>query len=210
MKRGAMAGLGLSLGLLLAGLAQAAPLSEEQLVRQLQARGAATDGREDPDAVFGAGSAGSARQLSRVRAPDTRGACTPPEPAGGARRSLAVIALAPPDAPQVLLSLQFELASYRLTPADQGQLDVVARAMNRAELQDGRFTVSGHTDASGDAATNDRLSCARALAARAHLIERGVAEQRLAAYGFGSARPLQAGRAELAENRRIEIRRAED
>lgn len=204
-----------TLGLLvLAAVAQAADLSEAELVRQLSAKAQAqTPARpgtleEDPFAAFGNQGADS-RNLNQVRAPDLKGACMPSEPAAGtSQRTLGIVALAPAGAPQVDLALQFETAAYQLTRNDQRQLDVLAGALTGA-LRDGRFTISGHTDASGDPAINEKLSCARALSVRTYLMGRGVEAERISAYGFGSSRPLAIGRAEAAENRRVEIRRAE-
>ena len=48
---------------------------------------------------------------------------------------------------------------------------------------------SGHTDTTGDVASNIQLSQQRAEAVRAVLIEAGVPEQMLTAKGYGSSRP---------------------
>ena len=66
-------------------------------------------------------------------------------------------------------------------------------------------TVEGHTDDAGDDAYNKDLSQRRADAVRAFLITAGVAEDRLAAIGYGEERPLAdnttvKGR---AQNRRV-------
>ncbi|MFO1287533.1 MAG: OmpA family protein [Rubrivivax sp.] len=110
--------------------------------------------------------------------------------------------------PGVNLSVQFATGSDKLGADDRALLDNVAAALKTAALASESFAIAGHTDATGDARINLELSCARALAVRRHLVERGVAETRLSAYGFGSARPLDGGDAAAAGNRRVEVRKA--
>lgn len=67
--------------------------------------------------------------------------------------------------------------------------------------------VEGHTDSTGSDQMNQQLSERRALAVAQYLSSHGVAQQRLAAIGYGEARPIAdngtpAGR---ATNRRVEI-----
>lgn len=68
--------------------------------------------------------------------------------------------------------------------------------------------VEGHTDATGDAGANRRLSEARAAAVRAALIVEGVDPLWLGSRGFGSQRPVASNEtaAGRAANRRVEIR----
>lgn len=82
--------------------------------------------------------------------------------------------------------------------------DVAAKLLANPTV---RVEISGHTDNTGNAASNLRLSQARAEAVRAYFIGKGVAADRLTARGFGSSRPVAtngtvAGR---AENRRVEL-----
>ena len=184
-----------------AGQGFTAELTEADLIRQLRAP-PKTAAEADADAA-------TSKSLGRVRMPDRNGACSGTEDGGASGKNLMVIPLAPVGAPQADLQLQFEYAAYTLTAGDRRQLDVLARALASPELRDGRFTVSGHTDASGDAAINQKLSCARALSARGHLMDRGVQSGRLSVYGFGSSRPVRQGAVDVAANRRVEIRRAE-
>lgn len=70
-----------------------------------------------------------------------------------------------------------------------------------------RIAVSGHTDATGDAGANVRLSQLRANAVRNFLIARGVRADRIVADGYGSARPIDPRPIPeaFAANRRIEF-----
>lgn len=114
-----------------------------------------------------------------------------------------------PDAPGVDLALHFETGSDRLSAHDRALLDRLASALQTDTLRDARFAIAGHTDATGSERVNRPLSCARAIAAREYLIERGVAADRLTAYGFGSSRPIERHLQESARNRRVEIRRGD-
>ncbi len=123
-------------------------------------------------------------------------------------RNLEVVPYAGDTTPGVNLDVRFASASDKLTKADQTLLDTLAKALKTKDLAQDRFAVAGHTDSTGDDKINQELSCARALAVRSYLQSKGVAVARLSAYGFGSARPLEAGQADLAANRRVEIRKA--
>lgn len=144
--------------------------------------------------------ADSARQATRTAAAQ--------RPADGpASRTLEVVPYAGDATPGVNLSVQFATGSDRLAAGDRGLLDNVAAALKSPTLANESFAVAGHTDATGDARINLELSCARALAVRRYLVDKGVAEARLTAYGFGSVRPLE-GDGYAAANRRVEVRKA--
>lgn len=69
--------------------------------------------------------------------------------------------------------------------------------------------VEGHTDATGDAALNERVSRERAASVRRALLARtGMAQSRMTSTGRGEARPVASNEtaAGRARNRRIEIR----
>lgn len=67
--------------------------------------------------------------------------------------------------------------------------------------------IEGHTDTTGNADYNQRLSENRANSVRSYLIQRGVAPDRMVAVGYGQTRPLADNRtvAGRAMNRRVEI-----
>lgn len=70
-----------------------------------------------------------------------------------------------------------------------------------------KLIVSGHTDNSGRAASNKTLSMQRARAVVAYLRNKGVANGRMTARGYGAERPIASNDTEdgKARNRRIQI-----
>ncbi len=159
-----------------------------------------------------AGQAGAAPAPGAAPAAPPDVAAAPADGATATRslraRNLEVVPYAGDTTPGVNLDVRFASASDKLTKADQTLLDTLAKALKTKDLAQDRFAVAGHTDSTGDDKINQELSCARALAVRSYLQSKGVAVARLSAYGFGSARPLDGGQADLAANRRVEIRKA--
>ncbi len=70
-----------------------------------------------------------------------------------------------------------------------------------------RFTVEGHTDSSGSASFNKKLSELRAQSVVDWLVNNGIPVSRLSAIGYGEDKPIasNATRAGRAQNRRVEI-----
>jgi OmpA-OmpF porin, OOP family len=70
-----------------------------------------------------------------------------------------------------------------------------------------KVSVEGHTDNVGDAASNKKLSEARAKAVMDALIAKGIKKERLASVGWGQEKPVSDNRTEdgRAKNRRVEI-----
>lgn len=188
----------------------AADLTMDEYIHQLSSRPADPALGSDPDEAF-ADDSGVSKSLVRVRRPDTSGACLADNPVSmNDGKALVVVALAPSGAPQVNLILQYGIGGYKLSESDKAKLNTLARALNSDTLRRARFTVAGHADASGNSVANEKLSCARSLAARTYLIEQGVAPGRLSAYGFGSSQQRANSAPDAAENRRVEFRRADD
>lgn len=123
-------------------------------------------------------------------------------------RTLEVVPYAGDSTPGVNLAVQFATASDKLTPQDRALLDRLAAALQQPELAQDRFAVAGHTDVTGDVRINLELSCARALAVRRYLASKGVHEDRLSSYGFGSTRLLTDIEATHGQQRRVEVRKA--
>jgi outer membrane protein OmpA-like peptidoglycan-associated protein len=102
--------------------------------------------------------------------------------------------------------IQFKLGSAELLPESHGLLDEVARVFQdnpQIEL----VQIEGHTDITGSAAVNRKLSKQRAEAVRAYLIRQGIPGTRMLAMGFGPDRPIaDNGTPEGQEkNRRVEF-----
>jgi outer membrane protein OmpA-like peptidoglycan-associated protein len=71
-----------------------------------------------------------------------------------------------------------------------------------------KFEVSGHTDSSGDAAKNKKLSEQRAQTIVKELVSRGIPQNEIIAVGHGSEKPLvkpDNTPAKKAKNRRYEL-----
>ena len=102
--------------------------------------------------------------------------------------------------------LTFESGSARLSAVAIAALSDVAKV-----LVDYRLTiisVEGHTDDSGDVASNRTLSETRAMAVARLLISKGVDAERLVVVGYGSERPVGDNTTEVGReaNRRVVLR----
>lgn len=84
---------------------------------------------------------------------------------------------------ELMDNVTFDFDKAVLTEESQPVLDEVAKIIR--EFGDCKFMVSGHTDARGTDAYNDRLSEARAKAVYEALLARGVPESMLCFRGFG-------------------------
>jgi outer membrane protein OmpA-like peptidoglycan-associated protein len=101
--------------------------------------------------------------------------------------------------------LHFETGTTRLTP--QGQRTVESLAAVLKAYPTVRVTLEGHTDATGDPASNKTLSSQRAGAVKQMLTNAGIAADRLQAEGYGQERPIASNDTETgrARNRRLEL-----
>jgi OOP family OmpA-OmpF porin len=75
-----------------------------------------------------------------------------------------------------------------------------------------RIEIGGHTDATGSAATNRRLSLQRAQSVKAYLVRKGVRPDRLETVGYGPDNPIATNDTEEGrrENRRVELKLLEE
>jgi OmpA-OmpF porin, OOP family len=100
----------------------------------------------------------------------------------------------------------FDLGKTTIRPESGTLLDEIATVLKQhPEIT--RVMVEGHTDSTGSARVNNRLSQARAESVVNALVERGVEKARLAAKGFGSSRPIASNDTPEGRdaNRRVEI-----
>ncbi len=97
--------------------------------------------------------------------------------------------------------VMFDVNSASLKPGAYAEIDRVAVVLR--DYPQTRIQVAGHTDQSGSETYNQELSERRANAVKSALIQRGVADYRIDAIGFGESMPISS---EPALNRRVEIR----
>lgn len=104
------------------------------------------------------------------------------------------------------LFVTFGLNSAKLTRESSVEVASFAKALKTIAASgiDKRYRIEGHTDASGDAANNRKLSQARAEAVRDALVMAGVEGSRIEVAGFGSDQPIAGYAAGDPINRRVE------
>jgi OOP family OmpA-OmpF porin len=109
--------------------------------------------------------------------------------------------------PLILRGVNFETGKAVLLPESQGILDQVAQSL--VDNPGVNVEVGGHTDNTGHAELNVRLSQARANTVREYLIGKGVDGGRITARGYGQEKPVadNATAAGRAANRRVELSR---
>jgi outer membrane protein OmpA-like peptidoglycan-associated protein/uncharacterized protein YidB (DUF937 family) len=88
-----------------------------------------------------------------------------------------------------LTVINFATGSAEIPAFNRAVLNRAAAVLKQLPAGTTVIESSGHTDTTGDVASNIRLSQQRAEAVRAVLIEAGVPEQMLTAKGYGSSRP---------------------
>lgn len=103
-------------------------------------------------------------------------------------------------------SVTFDVDRSEITPRFMDVLDSVSLVLK--EYEKTLIDITGHTDSTGDAGYNLRLSERRAESVGSYLIRTGILSQRIATQGLGEGRPVasnstSAGR---SQNRRVEIR----
>jgi len=82
------------------------------------------------------------------------------------------------------------------------------KKLNSTGQKNFKFVVSGHTDSTGDAATNKTLSAERATVMVKQLVAKGVPASDIESVGMGAERPLEKPDdtpAKKARNRRYEV-----
>lgn len=102
-------------------------------------------------------------------------------------------------------ALSFAHGRVELSDAAGQSLGQLATVL--AEFRQSLIRIHGHTDSSGAAEVNQRLSEQRALAVAQRLLAGGVARERLLIVGYGASQPLDAELSEVQRerNRRVEL-----
>jgi len=105
-----------------------------------------------------------------------------------------------------LSGANFALNSDQPLPSGTLKLDQVAKRLG--DFPNVAIVVEGHTDSSGAAEYNQRLSERRANAVKAYLVERGVDAGRISTVGLGESQPIGDNDTEegRAQNRRVVLR----
>lgn len=103
-------------------------------------------------------------------------------------------------------SVYFDTGKDIIRKGEMAKLNMVVKVLNANA--NARLEISGHTDNTGEKAANQELSQRRAEAAKAYLISKGIAENRISATGFGDTTPAAdnntaAGR---SKNRRVDFK----
>ncbi len=102
-------------------------------------------------------------------------------------------------------SITFPVDSARLRPSFIRSLNALAD--NLQSYPNSRVEIVGHTDSTGSAAYNKRLSMQRALSVKSVLVNAGIRANRLQAIGQGETSPVASNdtAAGRQQNRRVEI-----
>jgi outer membrane protein OmpA-like peptidoglycan-associated protein len=100
----------------------------------------------------------------------------------------------------------FDTNSTVLRPGLQSEINRVAGVLN--QYPNTLVRVEGHTDNKGTDAYNMDLSNRRALAVKNLLVQRGIADSRIEAVGYGETLPVATNDTEAGRqrNRRVEIK----
>ena len=128
-------------------------------------------------------------------------ATTPPS-AGDIPPTEAILLAAKPN---ISMAIRFDFDSWRIRPESAGALDNLAAALSSPELRSSKFLLEGHTDATGGAAYNQRLSQQRADAVKRYLTALGVQPERVASVGRGATQLANVLDPGSAENRRVRL-----
>lgn len=101
--------------------------------------------------------------------------------------------------------LLFATGSSTLSPAAQNQIAQIAAIIVKYPTD--ILTISGHTDSTGSASTNQTLSIYRARAVQSALVAAGVPPNQITTQGFGESQPIASNSTAKgrAQNRRVEI-----
>lgn len=104
-----------------------------------------------------------------------------------------------------ILYINFDVDKANITTEGKEVVTQIAEALQNDKSL--KIAIEGHTDNTGDASHNKKLSNERANAVMNDLIANGIDKSRVTAKGFGAEKPLVANDSEenKARNRRVEL-----
>ena len=104
-----------------------------------------------------------------------------------------------------LRNIFFDIGKATLRAESNAELERLVKLMK--DVPSLKIEISGHTDNTGSATLNETLSQSRAEAVVKHLVSKGIAENRMSAKGYGSAKPVTSNNTEdgRQQNRRTEF-----
>lgn len=104
-----------------------------------------------------------------------------------------------------ILYINFDVDKANITTEGKEVVTQIAEALQNDKSL--KIAIEGHTDNTGDASHNKKLSNERANAVMNDLISNGIDKSRVTAKGFGAEKPLVANDSEenKAKNRRVEL-----
>ena len=105
----------------------------------------------------------------------------------------------------ITYGITFDVGKSTIKPESMGEINRIVQLMT--ENPDLKFSVEGHTDSTGNAASNQTLSEQRSQAIVDKLVELGIAKDRLTAVGKGQNNPIADNTTDegRAKNRRVEF-----
>ena len=136
-----------------------------------------------------------------------------PEPKAAEPAPAPVVVAPPPPPPPTPKIMVFEAAALfavnkaNLTPAGPEKIKEYREEARAALSSATTVKITGHTDSSGAAEYNQKLSVKRAEAVRDYLISLGVDASKLEVSGMGEDKPIADNKtaAGRAKNRRVEV-----
>jgi outer membrane protein OmpA-like peptidoglycan-associated protein len=136
---------------------------------------------------------------------DSKDKCPGTPPGAKVDADGCVILFNPEHTPLIVRGLTFEPGKATLQVEAFAALNVVAQSL--VAHPGIRIEVAAYTDNTGSAATNQRLSQARADVVRAYFVTKGVAPARMIARGYGASNPIALNTTPegRAQNRRVEL-----
>jgi outer membrane protein OmpA-like peptidoglycan-associated protein len=102
-------------------------------------------------------------------------------------------------------TILFDLNKATIRPESYDALDAIVDIMKEYPSAD--FHIAGHTDSSGSAAYNEKLSRERAASVRSYLVTNGIEGGQITSEGYGEKYPITSNKtaAGRQENRRVEV-----